>query len=401
VAAVGVTEAILTTVYAVALGISMSTTAVVARRTGERDAEGAADAAVQSIVLGLLTSLPVAVAGLFFSDRLLAMMGAPESVVQAGTAYATWMLGGSATILLLFLVNAIFRGAGDPFLAMKSLWVANAVNLVLDPCLIFGLGPFPELGLTGAAIGTTIGRGVGVLYQLWVLARRNGRIQVRRAHLRPNVPLVLHLLRISLGGTFQFLVATSSWMVLVRILTPFGSAALAGYTIALRIIVVAILPAWGMSNAAATLVGQNLGAQRAERAERSVWLVGLYNMGFLFLVMVAFLAWGDPMVSVFTSDPEARAFGADCLRIVSYGYVFYAWGMVMVQAFNGAGDTATPTWINVFCYWLFQIPLAWGLARTMSLGPDGVFFAITIAESVVAVVAVALFHRGAWKAVTV
>ncbi|HET7746077.1 MAG TPA: MATE family efflux transporter, partial [Vicinamibacteria bacterium] len=260
VAAVGVTEAILTTVYALALGLSMSTTAVVARRIGEQDHDGAADTAVQSIVLGLLASVPIAAAGFLYAEGLLALMGAPEAVAREGATYARWMLGGSATILLLFLVNAIFRGAGDPFLAMKSLWVANAVNLALDPCLIFGLGPFPELGLAGAAIGTTVGRGVGVLYQLRVLARRNGRIRLRRAHLRVHVGLVLHLARIAVGGTFQHLIATSSWMALVRILTAFGSAALAGYTIAVRIIIVALLPAWGMSNAAATLVGQNLGA---------------------------------------------------------------------------------------------------------------------------------------------
>jgi putative MATE family efflux protein len=397
VAAVGVTESLITIVFAVALGLSMSTTAVVSRRIGENDPDAAADTAAQSILLGVLTSIPVAAIGLWQADRLLALMGAPEGVVRVGTGYARWMLATNLTIMLLFLINAIFRGAGDAFLAMKSLWVANAVNLVLDPLLIFGLGPFPELGLTGAAIGTAVGRGVGVLYQLRVLARGNGRVVVRRAHLRANWALMVHLVRISVGGTLQFLIATSSWIGLVRILTPFGSAALAGYTIALRIIIVAILPAWGVSNAAATLVGQNLGAGKPERAERSVWLTGLYNMAFLFAVMVAFLAWGEPMVSVFTNDPAARRFGADCLRIVSYGYVFYAWGMVMVQAFNGAGDTTTPTWINVFCYWMFQIPLAWTLARTAGYGPDGVFFAITIAESVVAVVAMVFFKRGRWK----
>jgi putative MATE family efflux protein len=397
VAAVGVTESLITIVFAVALGISMSTTAVVARRIGEGDPDAAADAAVQSIFLGILMSLPVAVAGFCYADRLLALMGAPEGVVRVGTGYATWMLASNVTIMLIFLINAIFRGAGDAFLAMKALWLANAVNLVLDPLLIFGLGPFPALGLTGGAIGTLVGRGVGVLYQIHVLARGRGRIVVRRAHLRPNWALIWQLVRLSVGGTLQFLIATSSWIGLVRILTPFGSAALAGYTIALRIIIVAILPAWGVSNAAATLVGQNLGAGKPERAERSVWLTGLYNTVFLFAVMVAFLVWGDAMVSVFTNDPAARRIGADCLRIVSYGYVFYAWGMVMVQAFNGAGDTATPTWINVFCYWTFQIPLAWGLARTAGLGPDGVFYAITIAESLVAVVGIAFFRRGRWK----
>jgi len=345
----------------------------------------------------VIISVPVAVFGLVASDRLLALMGAPAAVARDGSAYAAWILGGSTAIFLLFLINAIFRGAGDPSIAMRSLWVANLVNIVLDPCLIFGLGPFPELGLTGAAIGTTIGRGVGVLYQLRALQKADGRIVVRRAHLRLEPAVMLRLLRLSLGGIGQFLIATASWLALVRILTPFGSAALAGYTIAIRIIVVAILPAWGMSNAAATLVGQNLGAGKPDRAERSVWLTGLLNMFFLGGVAVVFVLFAEPLVRIFTRDPAALAFGADCLRLISYGYVFYAWGMVVVQAFNGAGDTMTPTWVNFFCYWLFQIPLAWMLARTMELGPNGVFLAITISESLLAVVGILLFRRGHWK----
>jgi putative MATE family efflux protein len=397
VAAVGLTEALLTVIFAVALGLSLSTTAMVARRVGEGDHDGAAVAAVQSIALGVLISVPVAIFGLVASDRLLALMGAPAAVASGGSAYAAWILGGSVTIFLLFLINAIFRGAGDPSLAMRSLWVANLVNIVLDPCLIFGLGPFPELGLTGAAIGTTVGRGVGVLYQLRALEKAAGRIVVRRAHLRLEPTVMLRLLRLSLGGIGQFLIATASWLGLVRILTPFGSAALAGYTIAIRIIVVAILPAWGMSNAAATLVGQNLGAGKPDRAERSVWLTGLLNMLFLGGVAVVFVLFAEPLVRIFTRDPAALAFGADCLRLVSYGYVFYAWGMVVVQAFNGAGDTTTPTWVNFFCYWLVQIPLAWTLARTMELGPNGVFLAIMISESLLAVVGMVLFRRGRWK----
>ena len=397
VAAVGLTEALLTVIFAVALGLSMSTTAMVARRVGEGDHDGAAVASVQAIALGVIISVPVAVFGLVASDRLLALMGAPAAVARDGSAYAAWILGGSTAIFLLFLINAIFRGAGDPSIAMRSLWVANLVNIVLDPCLIFGLGPFPELGLTGAAIGTTIGRGVGVLYQLRALQKADGRIVVRRAHLRLEPAVMLRLLRLSLGGIGQFLIATASWLALVRILTPFGSAALAGYTIAIRIIVVAILPAWGMSNAAATLVGQNLGAGKPDRAERSVWLTGLLNMFFLGGVAVVFVLFAEPLVRIFTRDPAALAFGADCLRLISYGYVFYAWGMVVVQAFNGAGDTMTPTWVNFFCYWLFQIPLAWMLARTMELGPNGVFLAITISESLLAVVGILLFRRGHWK----
>jgi putative MATE family efflux protein len=401
VAAVGVTEAMLTLIFAVALGLSMSTTAMVARRVGEGDEDGAAVAAVQAITLGVIVSVPVAIVGIMSGGRLLALMGAPAGVADVGRGYAAWILGGSSTILLLFLINAIFRGAGDASLAMRSLWVANLVNIVLDPCLIFGLGPFPELGLTGAAIGTTVGRGVGVCYQVRALWKADGRIAIRRRHLRLDPAVMLRLVRLSVGGILQFLIATASWVALVRILTPFGSAALAGYTIALRIVVVAILPAWGMSNAAATLVGQNLGAGRPDRAERSVWLTGLYNMAFLGAVAVVFIVLAESFIGVFTPDAEVRAIGATCLRVVSYGYVSYAWGMVMVQAFNGAGDTTTPTWINLFCYWAFQIPLAWLLARTAGLGPTGVFLAITIAESLVTVVSILCFRRGRWKTRTV
>jgi putative MATE family efflux protein len=401
VAAVGVTESLLTLIFAVALGLSMSTTAMVARRVGEGDEDGAAIAAVQAIFLGVIVSVPVAVVGITSGGRLLALMGAPAGVADVGRRYAAWILGGSAAIMLLFLINAIFRGAGDASLAMRSLWVANLVNIVLDPCLIFGLGPFPELGLTGAAIGTTVGRAVGVCYQIRALWRADGRIAVRRRHLRLDPPVMLRLVRLSLGGILQFFIATASWVALVRILTPFGSAALAGYTIALRIIVVAILPAWGMSNAAATLVGQNLGAGKPERAERSVWLTGFYNMFFLGAVAVVFIVFAEPLIGLFTPDAQVRVIGGTCLRVVSYGYVSYAWGMVMVQAFNGAGDTTTPTWINLFCYWMFQIPLAWTLARIAGLGPTGVFLAITIAESLVTVVSIVWFRRGRWKTRTV
>jgi putative MATE family efflux protein len=396
VAAVGVTEALLTVVFAVAIGLGMSTTAMVARRIGEKDEEGAAHTAAQAVALGVVLSLPIALLGIFKGGELLGLMGAPPSVVEAGRGYAGWVLGGNTAIFLLFLINAIFRGAGDASIAMRSLWVANAVNIVLDPCLIFGLGPFPELGLTGAGIGTTVGRAVGVLYQLRALSGR-GRVALRRRHLGFQWDVMWRLVKVSVGGIGQFLIATASWLGMVRILTPFGSAALAGYTIALRIIVVAILPSWGMSNAAATLVGQNLGAGRPDRAERSVWLTGLYNMVFLAGVALVFIVFAEPLIGIFSPDADVRAIGSSCLRIISYGYVFYAWGMVMVQAFNGAGDTATPTVVNLFCYWLLQIPLAWGLARGLGLGPLGVFLAITIAESVLAVVGIVCFRRGTWK----
>jgi MATE family, multidrug efflux pump len=400
VAIVGVTEALLTVVFAVALGLSLSTTATVARRIGEKDQESAALTAVQAILLGVAVAVPTGVAGLVWPRELLGMMGMPPDVVEKNWTYTAWMLGGNATILLLFLINAIFRGAGDASIAMRSLWLANAVNIVLDPCLIFGLGPFPEMGIAGAAMGTTFGRAAGVLYQFRALSR-GGRVNVGRRHLRVDGCVILRLLRVSVGGIVQFLIATASWLGLVRILTPFGAASLAGYTIAIRIIVVFILPSWGLCNAAATLVGQNLGAGKPERAERSVWLTGAYNMGFLALVGLTFIVFAEPLIGFFSSDPAVRAAGASSLRIISYGYAAYAWGMVMVQAFNGAGDTVTPTWINFFCYWLFQIPMAWMLSSALGLGPTGVYWAITIAESVIAVVAVLFFRRGAWKTRTV
>jgi putative MATE family efflux protein len=401
VAAVGITEALLTILFAIALGLSMSATAMVARRIGEKDADAAATAAVQSIALGLGVALVTGVSGALLAPRLLDWMGASAGVIDVGWGYTAWMLGGNATILLLFLINGIFRGAGDAAIAMRALWLANLVNIVLDPCLIFGLGPFPEMGATGGAVATNVGRGAGVAYQFYRLAQGSGRLAISRKHLRLDFEVMLRLLRLSLGGIGQFLIATASWLALVRILTPFGSAALAGYTIALRIIVVAILPSWGLSNAAATLVGQNLGAGKPERAERSVWRTGFYNMVFLAGVAVAFVVLAEPLIRVFSQEPEVVRIGADCLRLISYGYVFYAYGMVMVQAFNGAGDTATPTYINLACYWLFQIPLAWALARSLGLGPRGVFLAITISESLIAVVGMLAFRRGSWKTRTV
>lgn len=397
VAAVGLTESMLTIVFGIGMGLSMATTAMVARRTGEKDPQGAAIAAVQAIVIGLCVSVLIGLVGLFFTPSLFRLMGASDSIIEVGSGYGTIILGGNIVILLLFLNNAVFRGVGDAAIAMRALWLANIINIVLDPCLIFGLGPFPELGVTGSAIATTIGRGVGVVYQFYVLLGSKGRVKVSRAQLRVDVDVMLRLLRVSIGGIFQLLVATASWLALVRIVAIFGGAALAGYTIALRIIMFAILPSWGMSNAAATLVGQNLGAEKPERAERSVWVAGLSNMVFLGIVTVLFVVFAEPVIAIFTKDPEVIPFGVAALRYISYGYVFYAYGMVMVAAFNGAGDTATPTFINLACYWLFQIPLAYALAIPMGLGADGVFLAITLAESLLAVVSILLFRRGRWK----
>lgn len=397
VAIVGITESMLTIIYGIALGLCMATTAMVARRTGEKDADGAARAALQAIFLGIAIALPLGLVGAIFAPQLYRLMGASESVIATGTNFGRIMLGGNIIIMMLFVINAIFRGVGDAAISMRVLWVANIVNIALGPCLIMGLGPFPELGVTGSAVATSIGRGIGVVYQLVVLFGRHGRLDLARAGWRVDFPVMLHLLRVSIGGMIQFLVATASWLGLVRIVAIFGSSALAGYTIGLRIIVFAILPSWGMANAAATLVGQNLGAGKPERAERSVWVTSFSNMIFLGIVTVIFIAFAEPLIKLFTSDPEVIPYGVACLRYISYGYVFYAFGMVVVQAFNGAGDTATPTVINLFCYWLLQIPLAYGLAMNTGLGAYGVFMAITISESLLAVVGIVMFRRGRWK----
>ena len=396
-ATVGLTESVLTLVAGMAVGLSMAVTAMVSRRVGEGDLEGAAVTAVQTIVVGVLAAVPVAVVGITWGPDLLRLMGASPSVIAAGSGYTAVILGGSATMILLYLINAVFRGAGDPAISMRCLWLANAINIVLGPFFIFGLGPFPRLGVLGAAVATTIGRGCGVLYQLYALAWKRSRVVIRREHLRLEPGVMGRLLRISGPGIFQFLIATASWLVLMRIVSLFGSDAVAGYTITLRVLMFVILPSWGMCNAAATLVGQNLGAGRPDRAERSVWQTGLYNMAFMALVTVFFLVWGEAVVRVFTSEPGVLRYGIECMRIVSYGYVAYAWGMVMIQAFNGAGDTWTPTIINVFCYWLFQIPLAWALARPFGMAASGVFWAIFWSESLMTAVAMLAFRRGRWK----
>jgi len=396
-ATVGITESLLTMVFAVALGLSMATTATVARRIGEKDHQGASVAALQSIVLGVLASIPVAVIAITFAPQMFHLMGASQRVTDLGAGYARVILGGNAVIMELFLINAVFRGAGDASIAMRVLWIANAINIILDPCLIFGLGPFPKLGVTGSAIATTIGRGTGVLFQLWFLFSGRGRVKIDWRRARIDFEVMMRMIRISLGGMFQFLVATASWVGLMRMVAMFGDAALAGYTVALRIIVFAILPSWGMSNAAATLVGQNLGAKKPERAERSVWVTGFANMCFLGIVAIMFVTFSERLIGIFTTDPDVVPYGVACLRFISYGYIFYAYGMVMVQSFNGAGDTSTPTLINLCCYWLIQIPLAYSLAVPFGFGAKGIFAAITIAESLLAVVAMVAFRRGRWK----
>jgi putative MATE family efflux protein len=397
VATVGLTESMMTIIYTAAMGLSIGATALVSRRIGEQDPEGAAHAAGQSILVGLAMAAAIALFAAPNAASLLRLMGATETVLQSGTGFTRIMLGGNATVLLLFLLNAVFRGAGDAAIAMRVLVFGNVLNIVLGPCFIFGLGPFPALGVAGAATATNIGRGSAVIYQLYALTRGRGRVRVRLRHLRFDFRAMTTVVRLSGLGTVQILISTASYIGLVRILSGFGSAALAGYTIGMRLIIFAILPAYGISNAAATMVGQNLGAGQPERAEQAVWTAGIYNMVFLGAVGVVFLAFAPFITSLFTTDPSVQPYAIGCLRIVSLGFLFYAYGMVLTSAFNGAGDTWTPTWINLFVFWLFEIPLAWFLAARGGFGARGVFIALTAAYSMLAVVSVILFRRGAWK----
>jgi putative MATE family efflux protein len=397
IATVGLTESLLSLIFAVAMGLSLSTTAMVARRIGEKDPEGAAVAGVQAIALGFFISVAIGIPCFFFAPDLLRLMGATPSIVATGSGYTRICLGGSFAVLLLFLNNAIFRGAGDAAIAMRLLWVSNILNLILDPCLIFGLGPFPRLGVTGAAVATLTGRSIGVAYQFYRLMRGTERLRILKSQIRLRFDVLLRLIRVSLTGILQFAIAHTSWIGLVRIVSIFGAAALAGYTIAIRIVIFAILPSWGLSNAAATLVGQNLGAGHPERAEKAVWRTGIYNVTFLGLLGLIFIFFAEPIVRLFTSDPAVIPLGAACLRIISYGNLGYAYFMVMMQAFNGAGDTITPTIVNFFGFWLLEIPLAYCLAIPLHMRSNGVFASIAIAESAMAVASAILFKQGKWK----
>jgi putative MATE family efflux protein len=397
VATVGLTESMLTMIYTAAMGLSIGATALVARRTGEQDADGAARAAGQSILLGLAVAVAIAVFAAPRAGSLLRLMGASNTVVQSGQGFTTVMLGGNATVLMLFMLNAVFRGSGDAAIAMRVLWLGNILNILLGPCFIFGLGPFPRLSVTGAAVATNLGRGTAVICQLVVLFGGHGRVRLAVRHLRLDLSLMRSVLRLSGSGTIQILIGTASYIGLVRILSVFGSPAIAGYTIGIRVILFALLPAFGVSNAAATMVGQNLGAGQPDRAERAVWTAAVYNMIFLGAVGLVFLVGARLIAGVFTSDPLVLPFAVACLRIVSLGFVFYACGMVLTQAFNGAGDTWTPTVINLFVFWLWEIPLAWWLSSRPSLGARGVFMALTIAYSTLAIVSAVIFKRGAWK----
>jgi putative MATE family efflux protein len=401
VAAVGLTESLMAVIYTVAMGLSIGVTATVARRIGEKNSEAAGVATGQVLILGGSLALVMGTAGAWFAPDLLRLMGAEESVVATGVGYARLMLGGNGVVLLLFLLNAAFRGAGDAAIAMRVLWIANILNIVLDPLLIFGIGPFPEMGVTGAAAATLTGRGVAVGIQLALLFGLGDRLRVAAAHLRPRVDVMARLVRLSATGTFQVFVSTASWIGLVRVIAGFGSEALAGYTVAIRVVLFALLPAWGLANAAATLVGQGLGAGRPERAERAVWLAGGMNFVFLGSIGVLFLASAPGIVGLFGVDAVTSGFAVHGLRIISAGFFFYGYGMVLTQAFNGAGDAWTPTWLNVGCFWAFEIPLAWVLAYEFGWGPDGVFVAMAMAFSLSAVVAAVLFRRGRWKTAVV
>jgi putative MATE family efflux protein len=397
VATVGLTESMLTIIYTAAMGLSIGATALVARRIGEHDVEGAAHAAGQSILLGLAVAAAIALSAAPNASSLLRLMGASDEVVGSGGLFTRIMLGGNATVLLLFLLNAVFRGAGDAAIAMRVLILGNLLNIILGPCFIFGLGPFPQMGVAGAAVATNLGRGTAVLYQLYTLTRGQGRVRLAPRHLRLDFGAMQTMLRLSGLGTFQILISTASYVGLVRILSVFGSAALAGYTIGIRLIIFGLLPAFGISNAAATMVGQNLGAGRPDRAEAAVWTAARYNMVFLGIVGLVFLAAAPFITSLFTTDPLVQPYAIGCLRTVSLGFIFYACGMVLTSAFNGAGDTWTPTVINLFVFWLFEIPFAWFLAHQGGFGARGVFIALTASYSALAVVSLVLFRRGAWK----
>ena len=397
VATVGITESVITLVYTVAIGLSMATTAMVSRRIGEGNRDAASRTGFQAVALALLLSLVIAVPGVIYAERILELMGAGQEIVENYSGYMKWMLGGNTVIMLLFVINAVFRSAGDAFLSMRVLWLGNLINIVLDPCLILGLGPFPELGVTGAAIATNIGRGIAVLYQIYILFFGRSRIRITRAHITFRPRILLKLLKLGAGGMGQFFIATSSWIIMMRIVSEFGASVVAGYTIAIRLVVFALLPSSGISNAAATLVGQNLGAKQPQRAEQSVWLTGKVNTVILTVIGVLFIAWPESFLRFFIHDPEVISAGVQSLRIISAGFLFYGLGMVLVNSFNGAGDTATPTWINFICFWIIEIPLAWLLAIVFGWNEKGVFYSIIIAESLLTIISFLIFRKGNWK----
>lgn len=401
IAVVGLTESMLTITYSLGWGLAMGTTAMVARRVGEQDNEGASIAAVQSIYLAVIISIPIMIAGILFSEDLLKLMGASDSLIEEGSGYTKLSLGSNLIVILIFLINGIFRGAGDATLAMRTLLIANSLNIVLDPMLIFGIGPLPELGIEGAALATVLGRATGIIYQLYHLNKGKGLIKIHKNNWQYKSEIIFRLVKLSAGVTAQFIISSASWIFLMRIMSTFGSIALAGYTVAIRIVIFTLLPAWGFSNAAATMVGQNLGANQPERAEKSVWRTGYFNMLFMGSVMIIFFAFGNDIASFFSEEKEVVVNAAECLRIFAMGYLFYAFGMVLVQSFNGAGDTRTPTVMNLFIFWTLQIPLAYTLSILLNVGSAGVYYSIVIAESTFSIFGYMLFKRGKWKTVKV
>ncbi len=401
VATVGITESVVTIIYAIAVGMSMATTAIVARRIGEKKPKEAANTAFHAIMAGSILSLFIAVPGVLFAEELLRIMGLSDVISREYSGYTAIMLGSNMVIMLLFIINAVFRSAGDAAISMRVLWLANLLNLLLDPLLIFGWGPIPALGVDGAAIATATGRGLAVVYQVYLLFAGKGRIRLNTESLKIKFTLMWNLIRVSLGGVGQYIIATSSWIGLMRIVSLFGAEVVAGYTIGIRIIIFVLLPSLGISNAAATLVGQNLGAGQSDRAEKSVWYAGRVNLLILGAVGAIMVAWPEFFIRFFMDTPQVIESGVMCLRIVSIGFLSYALGMVLINSFNGAGDTITPTKINLFCFWLLEIPLAYFLAVTLGLQERGVFWAIVIAETVLTAIAVFIFRRGYWKTRTV
>jgi putative MATE family efflux protein len=397
IATIGLTESVLTIIYSLAMGISMGATAMVARRVGEKDIPAAQVAAAQAIYIGIGLSLIISVIGIIFSTDILRLMGASESLIANNSGYTRWMLCGNITIVMLFIINGIFRGAGNASIAMRALIISNGLNIAVAPIFIFVF----KMGVEGAAIATMIGRGTGVLYQVYHLTKGKGMIHLSIQNMAVRWDIIWRLIKVSAGGTGQFIIASASWIFLVRIISTFGSAALAGYTIGIRVIIFAIMPAWGMANAAATLVGQNLGAGLPERAEKSVYRSAFLNMIFLGIVTVVFYTLAGPIVRIYTDDPAVLQSGIQCLKIVSLGYIFYAYGMVIIQSFNGAGDTLTPTILNVFGFWLFQIPFAYLMAIVLEFETTGAYIAIVTAESAMAIAAIIIFRRGKWKHVKI
>lgn len=398
---VGLTESLITIVYSLGIGLSMGATAMVARRAGEKNYKAIGDIAMQAIYLCIGISLVISITGIFFSKELLAVMGASDAVIQSGHQFMQIMFGGNIVIMLLFLNNAVFRGAGDAAIAMRVLWIANILNIILDPILIFGWGPIPAFGVKGAAIATTTGRGIAVLLQLYYLWKGNGMVKILQRHLIVKWNIIKQIVQLSIGGVGQYVIGSCSWIFLMRIISDFGEDAVTGYQTAIRIIIFTILPAWGFANAAATLVGQNLGAGKPERAEKSVWRTAFLTMLFFIMVSLIFLFFAKPILAVFIHDAKSLATGIECLHVIAIGYMFFSYGLVISQSFNGAGDTKTPTILNLICFWLFQIPLAWFMAKWLDFGPKGVYYAIGISETLLAVICIVIFKKGKWKLVKV